>query len=63
MMTTYKYWFRYSVAPPEVAATARNLKEDAGLSPRVNSCGDVAVSDMFMMHCEAATVSYAEIPE
>ena len=45
------------MAPPEVAATARNLKEGAGMSPRVNCQGDVIVSEMFLMHCEAATVS------
>ena len=55
-MKSCKYWFRYLTAPDEVAETARNLKVDAGLSPRVNSLGETIVSEMFMMHCKAATV-------
>ena len=55
MMGTCKYWFRYYVAPAEVLRVAEKLRED-GDEPRKNSLGETVVSEMFLMHCEAATV-------
>ena len=57
MMSLCKYWFQFHVAPPEVIQKVQQLKEQ-GYNPRKNNDGETVVSAMFLMHCEAATVSF-----
>ena len=57
MITLYKYWFRFEVASPEVLEKARHLEATYGyISKRKNCYGETMVSEMFVMHCQAATV-------
>ena len=57
MITTYKYWFRFGIAPPEVLEKVRLLEATYDYTTsRRNSQRETLVSEMFRMHCKAATV-------
>ena len=59
MASLCKYWFRFSIAPPKIQERIREMQELYEYQPRTDSNGEPIVSEMFLMHCEAATVREA----
>ena len=61
MIGQYKYWTKYVPAPPDVVAKVNQLKNTYGYSTkRTTTFGEILVSQMYLWHCEAATVRKLE---
>ena len=61
MASLSKYWFRFLAAPHNILEKVRLLKEQHGYSPRTNSNGEPIMSELFLMHWDAATVRKASV--
>ena len=58
MIKQYRYWFEYVRAPPEIQKKIGTMNEAFGYTTkRQDELGNPLVSEMFLMHCKAVSVS------
>ena len=62
MIKTLKYWFTFKEAPPEIKKKIKGMAAAFGYkSNRKDGLGQAVVSEMFLLHCKAASVSHLSI--
>ena len=58
MMRLFKYWFMFNPAPDNIKQKVESMAAAFGYtSTHTDSNGDILVSEMFILHCKAASVS------
>ena len=60
MIRLYKNWFDFKPAPEEIKQKVESMAKAFGYSSaRTDEKGNLEVSEMFILHCKAASVSHS----